>query len=95
MARRRGIFGKKETETEVKTTVVEPEVQEPEKKEKKKSGEITIGSKVIVNGRTYGTATLEAPMVTIRNVESTIVGISEDSYEIKEGFVSKDSVKLI
>lgn len=71
---------------EVKET--KPEVKE----EKPKI--IKLGTKVIVNGRTFGSHTLEAPMKTLRNVESKIIGISEDSYEVKEGFVSKDSVTL-
>lgn len=71
---------------EVKET--KPEVKE----EKPKI--IKLGTKVIVNGRTFGSHTLEAPMKTLRNVESKIIGISEDSYEVKEGFVSKDSVTI-
>jgi len=63
----------------------------PEVKEEKPKT-IKLGTKVIVNGRTFGSHTLEAPMKTLRNVESKIIGISEDSYEVKEGFVSKDSV---
>lgn len=79
---------KKNQAKKVEKIETEPEVKE----EKPKT--IKLGTKVIVNGRTFGSHTLEAPMKTLRNVESKIIGISEDSYEVKEGFVSKDSVTI-
>lgn len=86
MANKKNQTKKIEKIEEVKET--KPEVKE----EKLKT--IKIGTKVIVNGRTFGSHTLEAPMKTLRNVESKIIGISEDSYEVKEGFVSKDSITI-
>lgn len=83
----------KETKTEEVKNIEESNLQTEIKKEEVPK-KIKIGSKVIVNGRTFGSYTLEAPMKTLRNYESKIVGISEDSYELKEGFVSKDSVTL-
>lgn len=79
---------KKNQAKKVEKIETKPEVKE----EKPKT--IKLGTKVIVNGRTYGSHTLEAPMKTLRNVESKIIGISEDSYEVKEGFVSKDSITI-
>lgn len=79
---------KKNQAKKVEKIETKPEVKE----EKPKT--IKLGTKVIVNGRTFGSHTLEAPMKTLRNVESKIIGISEDSYEVKEGFVSKDSVTI-
>ena len=79
MANKKNIKEVKETKTEVK---------------EEKTKTIKLGTKVIVNGRTFGSHTLEAPMKTLRNVESKIIGISEDSYEVKEGFVSKDSITI-
>ena len=79
---------KKNQAKKVEKIETEPEVKE----EKPKT--IKLGTKVIVNGRTFGSHTLEAPMKTLRNVESKIIGISEDSYEVKEGFVSKDYVTI-
>ncbi|MBR0372066.1 MAG: hypothetical protein IJH63_15350 [Methanobrevibacter sp.] len=76
-----------------KKNVKEVKETKPEVKEEKPKT-IKLGTKVIVNGRTFGSHTLEAPMKTLRNVESKIIGISEDSYEVKEGFVSKDSVTI-
>ena len=76
-----------------KKNVKEVKETKPEVKEEKPKT-IKLGTKVIVNGRTFGSHTLEAPMKTLRNVESKIIGISEDSYEVKEGFFSKDSVTI-
>ena len=59
MANKKNQTKKVEKIEEVKET--KPEVKE----EKLKT--IKIGTKVIVNGRTFGSHTLEAPMKTLRN----------------------------
>ena len=75
------------TDVEITDVDTTKEVSEAKPKTIKK------GSKVIANGRLFGSANLECPMGSIRNQETKIVGIYEKSYEIKEGYIAKENVK--
>lgn len=92
-------FGKKKKiKEEEKNTVVEEtkiikEVKEEKPKEVKKS--IKKNAKVTVNGRCFGSSSLECPMKTVRNYETKILDIDKEhnSILIDEGWISINNIK--
>ena len=84
---------KEETIAEVKEEIkVEEKIEKEEpKKEDKKS--IKVGAKIIANGRCFGSENLECPLKAVRNYETKIIEISENSVLIDEGWISKENIK--
>ena len=84
---------KEETIAEVKEEIkVEEKIEKEEpKKEEKKS--IKVGAKIIANGRCFGSENLECPLKAVRNYETKIIEVSENSVLIDEGWVSKNNIK--
>ena len=83
-----GTTSEKETENkEVKTT--------GEKISKVKSKSIKKGSKVVANGRCFGSASLECPLKAVRNYETKVLDVDKThgSVLIDEGWINKDFVK--
>ena len=56
---------------------------------------IKKGSKVVANGRCFGSASLECPLKAVRNYETKILDINKknNSVLIDEGWINKDFVK--
>lgn len=79
--------------TEVKEEIkVEEKIEKEEpKKEEKKS--IKVGAKIVANGRCFGSENLECPLKAVRNYETKIIEISENSVLIDEGWISKENIK--
>lgn len=79
--------------TEVKEEIKVEEKNEKKelKKEEKKS--IKVGAKIVANGRCFGSETLECPLKTVRNYETKIIEISDNSVLIDEGWISKGNIK--
>lgn len=80
--------GEKTKVEEIKTT------GEEETKPRKVS--LRKGSKVIVNGRCFGSSLLQCPLKAVRNYETKILDIDKDngSILIDEGWISiKDLIK--
>lgn len=79
--------GKKTKVEEIKTTG-EEEIK-PRKVSLKK------GSKVIVNGRCFGSSSLECPLRTVRNYETKVLDIDKEhnSVLIDAGWINKDFIK--
>lgn len=77
--------GEKTKVEEIKTT---GEEEKPRKISLKK------GSKVIANGRCFGSASLECPLKTVRNYETKILDVDKDknSILIDEGWISIDNL---
>lgn len=84
---------KEETIAEVKEEIkVEEKIEKEEpKKEDKKS--IKVGAKIVANGRCFGSENLECPLKAVRNYETKIIEISENSVLIDEGWISKENIK--
>ena len=66
------------------------EKEEPKKEEKKS---IKVGAKIVANGRCFGSENLECPLKAVRNYETKIIEISENSVLIDEGWISKENIK--
>lgn len=62
-----------------------------QKKEEKKS--IKVGTKIVANGRCFGSENLECPLKAVRNYETKIIEVSENSVLIDEGWISKENIK--
>lgn len=73
-----------ETKNEEIKTAEEP-------KERKLS--IKKGTKIVADGRCFGSENLECPLKSVRNYETKIIEISEKSVLIDEGWISKDNIK--
>ena len=69
------------------------EIKPVESKKEEKKVSIKKGSKVIANGRCFGSPSLECPLKTVRNYETKIIEISDNSVLIDEGWISKDNIK--
>lgn len=87
---------------EIKIAEEEKQIEEPKKeatkievKEEKKEASkgIKKGSKVIVSGRCFGSENLECPLKAVRNYETKIIEVSENSVLIDEGWISKENIK--
>lgn len=79
------------TEVKEKIKVEEKIEKEEPKKEEKKS--IKVGTKIIANGRCFGSENLECPLKAVRNYETKIIEVSENSVLIDEGWISKENIK--
>lgn len=79
------------TEVKEEIKVEEKTEKEEPKKEEKKS--IKIGAKIVANGRCFGSENLECPLKAVRNYETKIIKISENSVLIDEGWISKNDIK--
>lgn len=79
--------GKEIDNKEVKTT--------GEKISEVKPKLIKRGSKIIANGRCFGSASLECPLKTVRNYETKVLDVDKThgSVLIDEGWINKDFVK--
>ena len=79
--------------TEIKEEIkVEEKIEKEEpKKEEKKS--IKVGTKIVANGRCFGSENLECPLKAVRNYETKIIEVSENSVLIDEGWISKENIK--
>ena len=82
-----------DTEKELKTQLGIKTKDTEEKINFIKKPSIRKGSKIIVNGRCFGSEKLECPLKTVRNYETKILEVSDKSVLIDEGWISKDNIK--
>lgn len=72
---------------------VEVQVEEVKEEKKEASKGIKKGAKIVANGRCFGSENLECPLKAVRNYETKIIEISDNSVLIDEGWISKENIK--